>query len=200
MKLNNYLLLIGNQMAEIRQILGITQEELAKMMGVSRPTIVKIEQDPTKMTKALGYAFFSSVSYEILKRLKETEYINPDEYEREKDMGIFLKNIASSSGTTISGLKRVTTMALSKLIPNIGTIWTSLPKGNIAEGATAILKKYGGEIKWDLDKAKLIKDTAEKKLQDDHKRMLAIFNLNELSVLEFGEEIEKGEDPDYDMW
>ena len=68
--MNQYLVILGTNIPEIRNVMNLTQEELANMMGVSRPTIVKLEQDPSKLSKALAYALFGSVTFEIKKKNK----------------------------------------------------------------------------------------------------------------------------------
>lgn len=42
---------LGSQISEIRNLLGWTQKDLAKKIGISRSSIVKIENDPANMKK-----------------------------------------------------------------------------------------------------------------------------------------------------
>ncbi len=44
-----------------------------------------------------------------------------------------------------------------------------------------------------------MKEVTLNKLYNDHETLLSIFNLKEFSIIAFNEEIEKGEDPDYDL-
>lgn len=200
--MNNYLQSLGSQITEIRQILEISQADLANMMGVSRPTIVKMEQDPSKLNLALAYALFGSVSYRIYKRIKETESIDPREYQESIKMLDFLETIGRYSGVDVSGLKRLTSIAFSSftaVMPAVSLIWTAFNRGKIKEESTKVAKEYGEEMKWNLERAEKIKEVTLNKLYDDQRTLLSIFNLKEFSIIEFNEEIEKGDNPDYDL-
>lgn len=205
--MNNYLQSLGSQITEIRQILEISQVDLANMMGVSRPTIVKLEQDPSKLNIALAYALFGSVAYRTYKRIKETENIDPSKYQESKNMLDFLETIGQYSGVDVSGLKRLTSMAfntIAKKVPSIklsavSSIWTAFNRGKVKEESLEVAKEYGEEMNWNLEAAKIMKEVTLNKLYNDHETLLSIFNLKEFSVIAFNEEIEKGEDPDYDL-
>ena len=200
--MNNYLQSLGSQITEIRQILEVSQVDLANMMGVSRPTIVKLEQDPSKLNVALSYALFGSVSYRIHKRIKETEAINPIDYQDSKRMFIFIETIGTYSGVDVSGLKRLTSIALNSfntVIPTVSMIWTAFNRGKVKEESIKIAKEYGEEMEWNLEKAEKVKEVTLNKLYEDQRNLLAIFNLQEFSIITFNEEIEKGFDPDYDL-
>ena len=98
--MNNYLLSLGSSFTDIRQILNLTQEDLANLIGVSRPTIVKIEQDPSRLTRTVAYAFFISVSYELQKRKIEVEKIDPEKYKTPEAMDAFVNAIKRASFLT----------------------------------------------------------------------------------------------------
>ena len=205
--MNNYLHSLGSQITEIRQILEISQVDLANMMGVSRPTVVKLEQDPSKLNIALAYALFGSVAYRTFKRIKETENIDPSEYQESKKMFDFLEVIGKYSGVDVSSLKRLTSnafIALSKKVPTISIssvslIWNAFNRGKVKKESVSSAEEVGKEMNWSLEAAKIMKEVTLNKLYSDHETLLSIFNLKEFSIIAFNEEIEKGEDPDYDL-
>jgi transcriptional regulator with XRE-family HTH domain len=198
--MNGYLLFLGSNISEIRQILSLTQEELAKMMGVSRPTIVKLEQDPSKMTKALAFALFGATAIEMKKRLKSVKAINPKDYKDIEKIGVLAENLKSSAALSISNMGMVAARGLGTLIPGIGSVISSgLKNGwkSVKDSAVSNLKENAN---WGEDKAEKIIDSVERKLHEDEKRLLEYFKLTALDIELFGEAMEKGEDSDYDLW
>ena len=54
--------------------------------------------------------------------------------------------------------------------------------------------------KWDEEKAEKILKMIQNKVSNDEKKLLECFNISSLTIERFGEEIEKGEEEDYDLW
>lgn len=191
MNMNNYLLLLGSNVAEVRQILNITQEDLAHKMGVSRPTIVKLEQDPSRLTKTLAFAFFVAVSYELKTRIKNVRNLDPKEYKNPEKMKSFIDAIKGTSLLPIGTLATAATLGLGGLVPGIGAIIA----GVSAASALKSLKKKSPEVelKWDEEKAKKIIEEVQNKLIEDQKRVVSCFQLNALEIEQFVERIEEGE-------
>ncbi|MGG3557845.1 helix-turn-helix domain-containing protein [Peribacillus frigoritolerans] len=189
--MNNYLLLLGNNISEVRQILNLTQEDLAHKMGVSRPTIVKLEQDPNRLTKTLAFAFFIAVSYEMNIRIKNVKNLNPKEYKNPDRLKKFIDEIKKSSLLPIGAISTAATFSLGGLIPGIGAIIAS------AAGATSILnslkKKSPEDLKWDEEKAKKMIEEVQKKLLEDQRKIVVCFQLNALEIEQFVEKIDEGE-------
>lgn len=189
--MNNYLLLLGSNVAEIRQILNLTQEDLAHKMGVSRPTIVKLEQDPSRLTKTLAFAFFVAVSYEMKTRIKNVKNLDPKDYKNPEKLKIFIDEIKVTSLLPIGTLVTAATLSLGGLIPGIGAIIAGA-------GAAGILKSMKkklpeAELKWDEEKAKKIIEEVQNKLIEDQKRVVSCFQLNALEIEQFVERIQEGE-------
>lgn len=61
---------------DIRKLLNWTQDELSQKIGVSRPTIVNIEKDPTKMSKIIALALFTITFAELSIKATELETID----------------------------------------------------------------------------------------------------------------------------
>lgn len=189
--MNNYLLLLGNNVSEVRQILNLTQEDLAHKMGVSRPTIVKLEQDPSRLTKTLAFAFFIAVTYEMNIRIKNVKNLDPKEYKNPDRLKKFIDEIKKSSLLPVGAIATAATFSLGGLIPGIGAIIASA-------GATGILKSLKkktseDDLKWDEEKAKKVIEEVKKKLLEDQRKVVNCFQLNDLEIEQFVERIEKGE-------
>lgn len=204
-KRNGYLLhLGGSTLLEIRQILNITQEELAKMMELSRPTIVKLEQDPEKMTKALAFALFGVVTIEIKKRLKNLKSIDPKEYSDIQSLGKLVNILKDSSSLSISVMGAIATKGLGRAMPGIGSVVSSGLKNGWKSLKDAAVTNLKGNLKenaqWDEKKAEIIVESVERKLLEDQEKLLACFKLNAFDIELFGEELEKGEEEDYELW
>ncbi|MFT5875016.1 MAG: transcriptional regulator with XRE-family HTH domain [Clostridium sp.] len=65
---NNFLLRLSSQLTRIRELLGWTQEELSHRLGISRTSIVKIENLSIVMPKYTALALYTIVFGEINKR------------------------------------------------------------------------------------------------------------------------------------
>jgi len=91
--MNNYLLRLGWKLVEIRGVLNWTQDELAKRIGVSRPVIVKIEKDASRMSKNIVLAMFVAIKGELqIRKRKILEFESSTEIKEIKkqmdDLGI----------------------------------------------------------------------------------------------------------------
>jgi DNA-binding XRE family transcriptional regulator len=86
--------MLGAQISTIREIMQWTQEDLSNLLGISRPVLINIEKDPTKLSKTVAFALFTVTSSEFSKRkqlvIKEIEIVDfTDEftaYESLKDV------------------------------------------------------------------------------------------------------------------
>ena len=198
--MNGYLFFIGSNMAEMRRVMNLTQEELSVLMGVSRPTVIKLEQDPSKMTKALGFALFGALVIEMKARKRRVEEINPAEYGSAERIGSFVEDVRAASAISISGLGKIATVGLGKLVPGIGSLLSEgLKKGwkPLKDYAMVNLKE---NVQWDEEKAAQIVRAVKKMLAADENRLMECFKLEALTLEQFGEELEKGTDADYELW
>jgi DNA-binding XRE family transcriptional regulator len=113
--MNYYITGLGSQISEIRNILGWTQEDLAKKIGISRSSIVKIENDPTNMKKYIAYSLYLVVTDEVKRRKNEAKGIDFNKKTEEiieqlkEKVGITSKLISSSAlykglGVALAGM------------------------------------------------------------------------------------------------
>ncbi|WP_096156461.1 helix-turn-helix domain-containing protein [Bacillus sp. FJAT-45066] len=193
--MNNYLIMLGSNFTDIRQLLNLTQEDLANKMGVSRPTIVKIEQDPSRLTKTLAFAFFVSISYEIKKRIKEVKNINPSAYKSPDSLNTYMKVISGTSLLSAGTIAATATRSLGAVLPGIGVaIATAV---GIKWGLKALKGNVKNEveqkIKWDEEKAKKVLEEVQKKLLEDKTRLLSYLELSSLDISQFVEKINNNE-------
>jgi DNA-binding XRE family transcriptional regulator len=96
--MNRYLYKLGTQLGDIRKLLGWSQGELARRLGVSRPTILYIEKDPAKMSKTIALALVAVVIFEIGARLS---YIEQADFNQWNDAGrreAFLRDLTKYGG------------------------------------------------------------------------------------------------------
>ncbi|MDF2788620.1 MAG: hypothetical protein K0S80_1718 [Neobacillus sp.] len=193
--MNNYLIMLGSNFADIRQLLNLTQEDLANKMGVSRPTIVKIEQDPSRLTKTLAYAFFVSISYEIKKRIKEVKEINPSAYKSPDSLNTYIKVISGTSLLSAGTIAATATRSLGAVLPGIGVAIATA--AGIKWGLKAlkgnVKKEVEQKIKWDEEKAKKVLEEIQKKQLEDKTRLLSYLELSSLDISQFVEKINNNE-------
>ena len=192
--MNNYLLLLGNNFAEVRQLLNLTQEDLANKMGVSRPTIVKIEKDPSRLTNTLAFAFFIAVSYDLKSRIKKVKKIESSDYKSPDKIKNFIEELKKSSLLPIGTLVTVITISIGGVIPVLSAAAIAAGVAGIKYGIKSRKKNPQDEqqIKWDEEKAEKILEEVQKKLLEEQKKVLSCFQLNELEIEQFVNKIDKG--------
>lgn len=66
--MNHYLTTLGARLPRIRKELGLTQQEMADLIGVSRPTICKVEKDPLMMSPLVAQSMFQGIVYAVGRR------------------------------------------------------------------------------------------------------------------------------------
>ncbi|MFW5891730.1 MAG: helix-turn-helix domain-containing protein [bacterium] len=113
--MNYYITGLGSQISEIRNLLGWTQEELAGKIGISRSSIVKIENDPTSMKKYIAFSLYLVVRDEVRRRKNEAKGIDFNKKTEEiikqlkEKVGITSKLVSSSAlynglGVVLAGM------------------------------------------------------------------------------------------------
>lgn len=71
--MNPYLTKVGASVKPIRMLLDWTQAELSKHTGLSRSTIINIENEPWRMTRSSSIVFFSVILTEMTRRIQQLE-------------------------------------------------------------------------------------------------------------------------------
>ena len=196
--MNNYIFSIATNVTEVRKIFDITQDYLAEMMGVSRPTVVKIEKDPSKMTKALAFAYFCGVTIEINKRIDNVKNIKPSDYKSKKDLQNLSLDIYRIVGSyaTFNWIWNIST---GKYLPGIANfLLATYIKKQKKSNENSIVNSLKN-IEWSEDKSEEVIKNLRNKLNDDLQKIIELFYLDDLDINQFGREIEKAENPDYDL-
>ena len=77
--MNPFLYNLGVNLKQIRELLGLTQVILAEKSGISKPTIVAIEGEPSRLSRAQALALLFVITSELDKResaAKTIDYSN----------------------------------------------------------------------------------------------------------------------------
>ncbi|MHC0037738.1 helix-turn-helix domain-containing protein [Pseudoneobacillus sp. C159] len=186
--MNSYLLMLGSSIPEIRLILGLSQDELANMIGISRPTVIKIEQDPSKLTKTFAFALFVVVANELKKRTRKLEEIRiNDDMDGAEVVSYVMNEIykvhhpswPSTIGDAIGG----TAGAI------IATMLKSLAKN---KSTTYSVSKQ--KILWDQEMTKKTLDSVKKTFSEEKTRILNFFQITDFNIEQFVKKVEDGEE------
>ncbi|AQQ54751.1 helix-turn-helix domain-containing protein [Planococcus lenghuensis] len=194
--MNHYLLSLGGSFAEIRQVLNLTQDDLANLIGVSRPTIVKIEQDPSRLTKTVAYAFFVAISYELQKRIEEVEKIDPEQYKDPESIYPFANKIKGASVLSTGAIVTISGLATGALLPGIGLAFAAAAGLKYASLKQKMKDDLRGKVeleKWDENKARIIIEEVKKKLSEDRKRVTSYFQIGDLNTVCFVKKVKESE-------
>jgi len=173
--MNYYLIGIGAQISEIRELLGWNQQQLAEKIGVSRSTLVRIEKNPNNIKKYIAHSLYLVVYKEIEDRKEKLEEIN---FETE-DKDNLLEEINNKIGITSK------TIVSSAIFAGIGPALGSL--------AIALFSKNKAD-KSDINNEK-VKEITAKSLTQIEKELNNYFGIKDLNnTKEFLNKIEKEEE------
>ena len=129
--MNLFLLPIAGHLADLRSLLGWTQDDLAKKIGVSRSYIVSMEKDPSRFDQLTAMALFTAVKVEIDMRRKKLAMLKVPNLEDSTLMPKYLNEL-SALGLTASFISTVLTSFLGEAV-------------NIVS-KTKFVKKHGNTI------------------------------------------------------
>lgn len=74
--MNTFLYNMATHLRELRELMNWKQEDLAKHVGISRPSLIAIEKDPARLDKTVALAIFSVVASEIAERREKLESLS----------------------------------------------------------------------------------------------------------------------------
>jgi DNA-binding XRE family transcriptional regulator len=168
--MNYYITGLGSQISEIRNILGWTQEDLAKKIGISRSSIVKIENDPTNMKKYIAYSLYLVVTDEV--KRKKSEFKKIDFNKKTEEITEQLKEKVGITSKLVSS---------SILYKGLGV--------GLAGKAISLFK--GNKDVVEKEKIKEITDKTIKKVENELAHYFGLDNL--MNSDEFMEKIKEGE-------
>ena len=173
--MNYYLIGLGAQISEIRGLLDWNQEQLAKRIGVSRSTIVKIEKNPNNIQKYIAYSLYLVVYKEIEDRKEKLNQIN---FESE-DKNSLLEEINDKIGISAK------VIGTSTIFSGIGAAL-----GSMAMGLFSKNKDNNSDIN-----NKKIKEITTKSLTQIEKELSNYFGIKDLNnTKEFLKKIEEEEE------
>lgn len=211
--MNHYLLKLGSNFSDLRNTLSYTQEEFAKLLGVSRPTIIKIEQDPTKMTKNTALALFTGIQAIIEENIYSLKSIDPTNYQTADSAIKLIAKVGSSAailstGTLLTSIATIPVAGMSGILLGAtsfaalsGFINKRKKKSKDAkEDESKLIENVQKSIDldklkdlWNAQTADKILNAAKDSILKKEKECLALFELEEWNSRIFLEKINEGE-------
>lgn len=211
--MNSYLLKLGSNMPDIRNSLSYTQEEFANLLGVSRPTIIKIEQDPTKMTKNIALALFTGTEAIVEENKYKLSDIDPNNYANAESAIKLIARIGSSAailstGTLLASIAALPIMGLSGILLGASSFAAISGFINKKKKNSKVTKETQGELVentrksidldklnelWNVQTANKILNAAKDSIYKKEKECLSYFELEEWNSRIFLKKINDGE-------
>lgn len=206
---NKYLIELGIHLPEIRNQFSLTQEEFSLLLGMSRPTLIKIEQDPTRLTKTIAMTLYVAVQYLIEKDKVVLNNLNPNNFEKVDSVPQLLQIITSKTSISPSSILGGTISVLgSKVLSNvsmssIGSFLGKIKKKSSPEDSDALEHlPLKNELQKNIDFEALSKvwdnkaasDLIENNLNTVNKKeinCLQFFNLKSWNVIKFMNQLEE---------
>lgn len=211
--MNHYLLKLGSNLSDLRNTLSYTQEEFANLLGVSRPTIIKIEQDPTKMTKNFALALFTGVQAIIEENTYNLKSIDPTHYSTADSAIKLIAKVGSSApilstGTLLTAIATIPVAGISGIL--LGATSFAALSGfinkrkkkskNPIEDEAKLMENVQKSIDldklkdlWNAQTADKILNAAKDSILKKEKECLALFELEEWNSRIFLEKINEAE-------
>lgn len=136
---NSYITELGMHFKDIRNLMNWTQKDIADKLGISRNTVINIEQNPTTMKKTIAYSLYLVVITELDKRKDRAENIdyskiNTDDKEEIKSTfyklgltgtllssGILLPALVTILGGAVGGLLGIFSSQKKKSIEDLNS-------------------------------------------------------------------------------
>ncbi|PPD50711.1 MAG: hypothetical protein CTY12_09270 [Methylotenera sp.] len=206
---NKFLIELGIHLPEIRNQFSLTQEEFSSLLGISRPTLIKIEQDPTRLTKTIAMTLYVAVQYLIEKDKVMLNNLKPENYEKVDSVPQLLQTIASTTSISSSSILGGTIGVLGgKVLSNvsmssIGSFLGKIKKKSTSEDSGALehsslkselLKSIDFEALskvWDNKSASALIENNLSAVNKKEKNCLQFFNLESWNVIEFMNQLEE---------
>lgn len=126
--MNSYLIQIANDLPQLRKILSLTQKDLAEELGISRPTLVKIEQSPDRLTKIIALGLYVIANAHLTEDFERIQVLKSYSYEDKEDMTILLKNLSKFNTITKANISGVasSTIPLNIFQSSFGFLGSSI--------------------------------------------------------------------------
>lgn len=197
--MNLYLTHLASHLPQIRQQLDITQEDLSKLMGISRPTLVKVENEHEKFTHAMAACLYVALTAQLEKDKRLIEELRGDKYSTLKKLeGLLVnsKNLSTLSASTMrSSIMTMNVLPAALKEKGIGLISAGF-KGakNLVKRKKDVEEEVSTEDYLDEDLNKYAVEYLnflEKEISEKEKFCLHVFQLEHWSSLSFIENIQK---------
>lgn len=197
--MNLYLTHLASHLPQIRQQLDITQEDLSKLMGISRPTLVKVENEHEKFTHAMACCLYAALTAQLEKDKRLIKELRKKEYSTLKNLEGLLMNTKKLSTMSPSAVRN--TLMTMNIVPGalkekgLGLITAGF-KGakNLVQRKKISEEEVVQEDYLDEDLDKYAVDylnLLEKEIIEKEKFCLHVFQIETWSSLELIENIQK---------
>lgn len=197
--MNLYLTHLASHLPQIRQQLDITQEDLSKLMGISRPTLVKVENEHEKFTHAMACCLYVALTAQLEKDKRLINELRHEKYSTLKNLESLLMNTKKLSTMSPSAVRN--TLMTMNIVPGalkekgLGLITAGF-KGakNLVQRKKSSEEEVIQEDYLDEDLDKYAVDylnLLEKEIIEKEKFCLHVFQLETWSSLELIENIQK---------
>jgi DNA-binding XRE family transcriptional regulator len=171
--MNIFLLDFATKLPKIRELLKFTQDDLSKKAGISKPTLVGIENDPQRLTKAQALALFAVIASELEQRETSARTID---YTNMPVAAAAINALGLSAKLFNSLLPALTTGSMN------GTPFSTL------SSMPTFLKTVGKSSSLDPSTLRRLVDSS---LAEIRKQIIDLAGLQSLSVSEFFMKIEE---------
>jgi len=175
--MNTYLMEVAAQLPRLRSLLNWTQDDLARRVGISRPTLIAMEKDPERLTRPVAIAIFAVVQAEIRERGQRVGQIDFRDAEN-----------AVAALTSIGLSAKVATAIFPAVLNAIGKVGKDAAERAAYGFIPRMFSKPGTPV--DAERLRTYVDASLRYISAE---VEMIFGLPELDVVEFIRRMDAGE-------
>lgn len=200
--MNSYLIQLANNLPQIRRVLSITQKELAEKIGISRPTLLKIEQSPDRLTKVTALGIYVVTNALIQEDLKKIKNMKQRTYDTKESVAELIKETNSYHTLTVTNVSVAASLSSIPILGALGGGVTNLLKGFFNKGKDEKAEEENQlsnmlssvDIDQELSESitKFLNDL-EQQVLDKNENCLELFQLKDWEPDEFIKKIEVNE-------
>ena len=192
--MNPFLFNMATQLRELRELMNWKQEDLASAIGISRPSVIAIERDPSRLDKTVALAIFSVVAAELGERRDKLKALSFNQWGQiDKTEGL----IAALATLGLTGRffgKSAAKIASGMVLPGVGAFAAGYfgIKGAISLVSFLTKPKSKHSAPAEITPAEL-KDFSEKSFMLLEAKVKACLGIDKLDIREFRRKMEADE-------
>ena len=192
--MNPFLFHMATQLRDLRELMNWKQEDLASAIGCSRPTVIAIERDPSRLEKTAALAIFSVVAAELGERRDKLKSLSFNQWGQVDKMEGLIAALATLGLTGRFFGKSAAKIATTMVLPGVGVFAAGYFGMKGALNLISYLTKPKSDQSAPAEiSPEELKDFSEKSFSLLESKVKLCLGLDKMDLREFRRKLEAGE-------